>query len=370
MSKLQNIPAIIGEIVANASAIYGQPISYKHGTWRHIVSRITTENGGINADQRFPLICLVQVFDEKFDEESEYSEVQLTLLICNSSNKDWYSEERYINNYIPVLYPIYEAFMTALNAHESIIGYPQRYYTHTKIDDLYLPENDKNKLPEILDGVWIQDLVLTIDSKPCIWNDGLSVCYLTPCPKGTIIEENTILSLQTTVGISPSLLVVNATTSGVGVLEFDFGLGYNVVNTYDISTSPDGNYTARARFAETIIVFPYSIISGEVNVDYTYLLVLVSGVVDGSCNSYVDNGGYGISVGGSLTDSGLPSITGYNLYANGNLLLNDTFPPTDQSNPNTGYYESNIGSINTTIIFTTTIGDFTIQNTFYINCKN
>ena len=94
MSLPLNIPSIIGQIVANTATEMGIPIQYKHGTWAHIRQRITAENGGIAPNERFPLVCLVQVFEEKFTSNSEYSEASLTLLICNNSQQDWYSEDR------------------------------------------------------------------------------------------------------------------------------------------------------------------------------------------------------------------------------------------------------------------------------------
>jgi hypothetical protein len=370
VSKLINIPKLIKDVVDAAAVKYGSAIHYKHGTWQHIISRITTENGGLNADARFPLVCLVQVFDEKFTDDSEYSDAKLTLLICNLSDKNWYSEERYTNNYIPILYPIYEAFMEALNENPAIIGYNQRYYTHTKIDDLYLPENDKNKLPEILDGLWIQDLELKLDASQCEWYEGLSICYQTPCPFGVNVISNKINSVDIGTGITQNILSVVANTVGMGTLEYDFGSGYGTANTYDVSLLPDGNYVAKIRFAQSEIVFPYQVINGNVSNNNTFTIVSADGVVDDSCQTYIDEGGYGISIGSSLSSKGVSNILGYDLYKDSDLLLSDTFPATDIATPNTGFYQTTIGLFTLLTVFTTTIGNVTISNQITINCKN
>jgi len=165
-----NIPQVISDIVEQVSInLYselGASVQFKHGTWKSIKERILEESGSrTKKNVRFPLVCLVQVFEEDFSEDNEYSEVTLTLLICNESEPQWYSEERYTNNYLPTLYPIYAEFMELLNSNPYIQGYAERYHTHTKADDLHLPETDVNKLPECLDGLWVRNLKLRIDAK-------------------------------------------------------------------------------------------------------------------------------------------------------------------------------------------------------------
>ena len=108
----QDVPSIIGDIVeqlsVNLEAELGHKVAYKHGTWKSIQGRMVDESTGtIIKDATFPLICLIQVFEEKFDTDSTYSELTLTLLFCNISEPAWYSEDRYANNYLPTLYPMY-----------------------------------------------------------------------------------------------------------------------------------------------------------------------------------------------------------------------------------------------------------------------
>jgi hypothetical protein len=166
----QDVPSIIGDIVeqlsVNLEAELGHKVAYKHGTWKSIQGRIVDESTGtIIKDATFPLICLIQVFEEKFDTDSTYSELTLTLLFCNISEPAWYSEDRYANNYLPVLYPMYAEFMQLINESPYFVGYNELYPEHTKIDDLHLPETDANKLPACLDGLWIRNMKLRLDNK-------------------------------------------------------------------------------------------------------------------------------------------------------------------------------------------------------------
>ena len=88
MYQPQNIPQIFSDIVSNVADEMGYPIQFLHGTWQSIRARIVEQGTGtIIKDNRFPLICLVQVFEEKFKADNEYSEVSLTLLICTDSDK-------------------------------------------------------------------------------------------------------------------------------------------------------------------------------------------------------------------------------------------------------------------------------------------
>jgi hypothetical protein len=166
----QDVPSIIGDIVeqlsVNLEAELGHKVAYKHGTWKSIQGRIVDESTGtIIKDATFPLICLIQVFEEKFDADSAYSELTLTLLFCNISEPAWYSEDRYANNYLPTLYPMYAEFMQLVNESPYFVGYNELYPEHTKIDDLHLPETDANKLPACLDGLWIRNMKLRLDNK-------------------------------------------------------------------------------------------------------------------------------------------------------------------------------------------------------------
>lgn len=166
MYQPQNIPQIFSDIVSNVADEMGYPIQFLHGTWQSIRARIVEQGTGtIIKDNRFPLICLVQVFEEKFKADSEYSDVSLTLLICTDSDKNWFSEDRYTNNYLPTLYPIYTELLNQIMQSRFFVGYYNVAPEHTKADDLHLPENNDNKLPECLDGLWVKDLKLKVDDR-------------------------------------------------------------------------------------------------------------------------------------------------------------------------------------------------------------
>jgi hypothetical protein len=194
----QDIPSIIGNIVeqlsVNLATQLGHSVDFLHGTWHSIEGRIIDKSTGtVTKDSTFPLICLIQVFEERFKADTEYSDVTLTLLFCNISEPSWYSEDRYANNYLPTLYPMYAEFMQLLNESPYFVGYNVLYPEHTKVDDLHLPEDNTNKLPACLDGLWVRDLKLRVDNKCLPVENWVS----TELVLGTITYNDPTIDIQT-----------------------------------------------------------------------------------------------------------------------------------------------------------------------------
>lgn len=279
----QNIPAIITNIVSevssNLSAEIGSTIAFKHGTWASIKKRIVEEaSGTVTKDARFPLICLVQVFEEKYRADSEYGEVTLTLLICAQSDPNWYAEERYTNNYIPTLYPIYAEFMAVLMASPYFMGYRELYPEHTKADDLHLPETDVNKLPECLDGLWIRDLKLRVDPKCAdvgIWLN-TEIQFGTPTvipglPTGT--QEYPFKLIVTTGGVQVGTTFEVTLTAGQTLSVIEPSPRFSVSQVGNVATITVDNLTG---FNGTIAL--------SATCSDALVVGLVTGVVTGASN--------------------------------------------------------------------------------------
>lgn len=291
MSLPLNIPSIVGQVVANTATAMGIPIQYKHGTWQHIRERIITENGGFSSNQRFPLVCLVQVFEEKFKADSEYSEASLTLLICNNSQPTWYSEDRYTNNYLPTLYPIYAELMDQLNQTPEIVGYKTRYFEHTKVDDLHLPENNANKLPECLDGLWIQDLKLTFDVPPCSVNLN-NACIQTPCPNGAMLDYFFGISSASYTNVNSKNLLIIAQTIGTGsiVITIPPNGGTLTGQNLNVNGVANGDYVGTITFGASSLQFYYSVKNGDFE-HYPKSFSLLNSY-NFNCYNFIQNGGY------------------------------------------------------------------------------
>jgi hypothetical protein len=86
--------------------------------------------------QKYPLIALKMDFEEPI--KNGVKSLSLNLAILNFTDKKWNAEERMANIFKPVLYPIYERFMTELQ-NSGLFFWPgnQDYPEHTKIDRPY-----------------------------------------------------------------------------------------------------------------------------------------------------------------------------------------------------------------------------------------
>lgn len=176
------IPNIFSEIVEKTKTELDINLQFKHGTWLHLLSRLINEQNGrqtIKANM-YPLICLIHDFEEKYDADSGLITTSLDFIILTPSKIDYTSEQRYIENYIPILYPIYAEFMQQIADYYGFIGHYSEYPEHTKIDALHIGQSAENgniayKLPDILDGIIVKGVSLTIDKAKCTLSNNLLI---------------------------------------------------------------------------------------------------------------------------------------------------------------------------------------------------
>lgn len=164
---------IVSEVSDNLEAEIGTTVKFKHGTWEHIVARLVSESKATSTkNDKYPLIVLIHNFEEPTGGADLTTNVRLNFAICTLSSKGKTSEQRYAQSYLAKLYPIYAEFMQVVADSPYFDGYKAKWYKHTKIDDLHMGETTDTgrnayKLPDILDGLFIQDLELTIDEQKC-----------------------------------------------------------------------------------------------------------------------------------------------------------------------------------------------------------
>lgn len=364
MSLPLNIPSIIGQVVSNTATALGYNIAYLHGTWNHIRERIVTAQGGYSPNAVFPLVCLVQVFEEKFKSDSEYSEATLTLLICNNSQPDWYSEDRYTNNYIPTLYPLYEELMNQLNQTPQIVGYKTRYFEHTKVDDLHLPETAVNKLPECLDGLWINDLKLTFNVPPCSFVP-IDLCEQTPCPNGAVVDY-----IQAITGVtfthSQSILGLTIATSGTGTINYTLQPNGGIMqgNTLNVTNALNGTYVCKVGFGTAFYAFFYEVKNGRF--EHYPLSYSNTILANANCYNYVLNGGYRLSYSYASDYHNINSV-GFVAQLDGVEIANATFNSKAYSNIDTGLFQTlSPVTLNQYLTFSNGI---TIQSTSILKLK-
>jgi len=165
------IPRLIQNIVSEVSLNLGFGITYKHGSWIHLMNQINDDKKTPSKKNIvYPLVMLIHEFEEK--RRDGVLTADLDIVIVNTSNPYDYYSVRYSENYLPILYPIYAEFMQVISNSSYFLGNSERGFNHTKIDALNMGVNETNgnvayKLPDYLDGVVIKKLELTINETNC-----------------------------------------------------------------------------------------------------------------------------------------------------------------------------------------------------------
>lgn len=146
-----------------------EQISFMHGHPIEIVNTLISKS---NSQQfmfkKYPLICLFQDFDE-INGIGGQAEANLNIAICNITTVDKRAEQRYKDNFYPILYPIYNSFLEKVESHRKVIGYD---VNHKKIDRLYwgkqvLGGNGANKLADSIDAIELVNFKLIINHNFC-----------------------------------------------------------------------------------------------------------------------------------------------------------------------------------------------------------
>lgn len=113
-------------------------VRYSFGTYQETTKEIQDfGNSTTLKDQKFPLIWLVTEQDELFDSSAIGKPVltNIQILIANSTDPNSNSVKRIDQNYIPVLYPIYEQLLIEIAA--------SGFFEEQHRDDIYHMRTDR-----------------------------------------------------------------------------------------------------------------------------------------------------------------------------------------------------------------------------------
>jgi len=100
--------------------------------------------------QKYPLVLLMHPYTENYS-NAEYVEIDsLKCAIINNTESEKNSDERYADNFVPILDPIYEGVIDGIIEHEDVPIYLKEHLDYSKIDELFI---DGNPLPDKLDGI-------------------------------------------------------------------------------------------------------------------------------------------------------------------------------------------------------------------------
>lgn len=139
---------------------------YEHGHPDEI-ARVLSEkdNSSKYKFQKFPLIVLYQDFEEDRSELGVYCKCSLNFAIINITKETNRTPQRYTDNFVPILYPIYNDFLKAINNSRSFIS--KKGIFHTKTDRLLWGRSNQNILNTAIDAIEITKMDLTVARVNC-----------------------------------------------------------------------------------------------------------------------------------------------------------------------------------------------------------
>jgi len=152
------LPHIIGDIVGGLAF-------YDYGAPNEIVNKLKLKS---DAATKYPLIWYMIDGSVKQEVGSKYTKCNCTIIICNETSKDFSAAERYENNFIPILRPLYEGLMARFEK-SLLVRSPERY-VHTYYENLFwgkegLYGHTGNVFDDMLDAIIIENLQFFIIEK-------------------------------------------------------------------------------------------------------------------------------------------------------------------------------------------------------------
>jgi hypothetical protein len=170
----------IGAIVTATDAVtfptLQKHINYMYGHPLEIQNRLQelTNSPDINdRNKKFPLIYLVEDITERRGvDEGVYCNAVMNIFIINATEPTYTSEQREVNNFRPILIPIYQEFLNQLMSpmqKNVFIENPDRI-RHTKINHKYWGRqgtegNVKNIFNDYIDCIELQNLEVSFYNK-------------------------------------------------------------------------------------------------------------------------------------------------------------------------------------------------------------
>jgi len=163
-------------IAADVATSLDTAIHFEHG---HILEVVNTTKGMSKTPAydplKYPLIALLQDFDEQKGTDEVLSEISVNLIIAALTDPKMVASQRLSCTFIPVLYPIYDQLMTSIRKSGYFRGNPNRIadWPHTKTDRMYwgkagIGGSEANIFGDWLDAIEITNLKLTVIKKDCI----------------------------------------------------------------------------------------------------------------------------------------------------------------------------------------------------------
>ena len=109
-----NIPALFQAVVDKVATNLNRPVYFDYGKLKEVARKLTQLDGGITTgDKKYPLVWLVMNYAETYGNMDEFCALDdITIMICTLTDISSYTSKRISTNFIPTLYPIYDALIS------------------------------------------------------------------------------------------------------------------------------------------------------------------------------------------------------------------------------------------------------------------
>jgi hypothetical protein len=181
MANVINIPELFRAVTARVNNVLNTrnsdpfPVYFDYGRYLEVERRLAAKSVSSNSlkYKRFPLIWLVIPFREYNGDTEQYTKLRdLQIIICNLTDPNSTTPDRYATNFVTRLWPIYTEFLRQLpvTGYFSDITYNLQ---HTKTDQPYwdggegVSAGGANMFGDTIDAVQISNLELTVNNARC-----------------------------------------------------------------------------------------------------------------------------------------------------------------------------------------------------------
>lgn len=144
-------------------------VNYFYGPVREIIRKLQQWNASDTYEpKRYPLIALIQPFNQVQGDSVGIQEVNnLDIAICMLSVKEWDTPTRYANNFNPILRPIVDSLLDAIDDDGRVLSVVEQLQ-FTKIEwPFWDAGQEKNPFNDVLDVIELKNLKLKVLTPNC-----------------------------------------------------------------------------------------------------------------------------------------------------------------------------------------------------------
>lgn len=166
---LRTIVATVNDNLVSETSLSIPRVTFKAETWKELCNRLKADSeSSTRKSTRYPMVALIRDYDYSTQDDSNYTDVSLKLILVTQTTFEKLSEDRQAENYQPILYPIRSELMEQIALCRYFHGPYNPWPTHKCAESFNLSKDNNNgalALPDYVDALIITDLRLKINQQ-------------------------------------------------------------------------------------------------------------------------------------------------------------------------------------------------------------